>query len=90
MIIQLKTSKGNISRAHIECTEKGCTLFIFDTRKQDFIPIVFMDSNRKIFLDKNNWNLFSAVSQYMNRFLEEKTIDTKKKISQGIYKLINL
>lgn len=43
-----------------------------------------------VYLDKNYWNYSNTTSKYRNQFLRETTKETKRKIKEGIYKLVDL
>ncbi len=46
--------------------------------------------NGQIQLDEKYWNHSNTTSKYRNIFLNETTKDTKKKIKDKTYKLVNL
>lgn len=52
--------------------------------------IAFKPHNGKTQLDKNYWDYSRTTSKYRNEFLRETTQETKHKIKEGEYKLLNL
>lgn len=52
--------------------------------------IVQKNSDGSIKLDKVFWNYSKTTSKYRNKFLGETTKETKRKIKEGIYQLVNL
>lgn len=52
--------------------------------------IAVRDEGGNITLDKNNWEYSKSTSRYRNKFLNENTAETRRKIEQGIYTLENL
>ncbi len=56
--------------------------------KSNFISLKF--KAYKVYLDKKYWNYSVITSKYRNIFLNETTKETKQKIEDGVYKLVNL
>lgn len=52
--------------------------------------IAFRDNRGNIFLDENKWDYSVTTGKYRNQFLSEGIADTRKKIANGEYKLVNL
>ena len=52
--------------------------------------IVKINNKGHVFLDEIYWNYSNTTSKYRNIFLNETTQETKRKIKDGIYLLINL
>jgi len=52
--------------------------------------IAFKPYNGKTQLDKNYWDYSRTTSKYRNEFLRETTEETREKIKNKEYKLINL
>lgn len=52
--------------------------------------IAFRDHQGTVYLDQEDWNYSRTTSAYRCIFLGETTPETKKKIKDGTYKLINL
>tara|TARA_X000000950_G_scaffold224235_1_gene270260 strand:- start:243 stop:560 length:318 start_codon:yes stop_codon:yes gene_type:complete len=52
--------------------------------------ICFIDKDGRIFLDENKWNYSVTTSKYRNKFLNETTRETEKKIKDGTYFLYDL
>ena len=48
------------------------------------------NGKRKILLDDYYWNYSRTTAKYRNKFLNETTEETKRKIKEGIYLLANL
>ena len=46
--------------------------------------------NGEVFLDEDSWDYGHTTSTYRNKFLGEKTKETRKKIKSGEYKLVDL
>jgi hypothetical protein len=44
----------------------------------------------EVFLDVNYWNYSRTTGKYRNKFLKERTAETRKKIDNGEYKLVDL
>lgn len=57
---------------------------------QSYDTIIAVKTIEGILLDEENWDCSVTTSKYRNRFLNEKTADTRKKIETGEYKLIDL
>lgn len=52
--------------------------------------IAFIDNTGKVTLDSYYWNYSRTTSKYLSMFLNSSTIETKKRIKDGTYKLANL
>lgn len=52
--------------------------------------IAMIDTKGNVFLDSEAWNYSRTTSKYRNLFLKESLDDTRKKIKDGTYKLVNL
>lgn len=52
--------------------------------------IAFVDNDGKVTLDSYYWNYSRTTSKYLSMFLNSSTIETKKRIKDGTYKLANL
>lgn len=52
--------------------------------------IAFIDNTGKVTLDSYYWNYSRTTSKYLSMFLDQSTLETKKKIKSGEYKLANL
>jgi len=52
--------------------------------------IVFIDNNGKVKLDEKYWNYSTTTSKYRNRFLNETSKETMRKIRSGEYEFANL
>ena len=52
--------------------------------------IALIDNEGTVFLNKDSWNYSRTTSQYRNLFLKETLAETRKKIKDGTYKLVNL
>lgn len=52
--------------------------------------IAVKDEDGKITLDENSWDYSITTSHYRNRFLNENTAETRRKINSGVYKLADL
>jgi hypothetical protein len=52
--------------------------------------IAFIDPKGKVTLDSYYWNYSRTTSKYLSMFLNSSTLETKKNIKEGIYKLANL
>ena len=57
---------------------------------QSYDSIIAKDDNGQITLDEYYWNYSRTTGKYRNIFLGENTAETRRKISEGIYKLANL
>ena len=67
-------------------TDKG-TIRVF----QSYTSVITMrDENGKITLDENKWDYSTTTARYRNKFLCENTVETRRKIQQGIYALADL
>ena len=44
----------------------------------------------QVFLDESKWDYSNTTSKYRNMFLRETTQEIRKKIEEGVYKLVNL
>jgi len=44
----------------------------------------------QVYLDKNKWDYSTTTGKYRNQFLREGIAETRKKIENGEYKLVNL
>ena len=53
--------------------------------------IAFREFNTgAVFLDEKEWDCSATTAKYRNKFLDESTKDTERKIKSGVYKLVNL
>ena len=52
--------------------------------------IVFKPRSGKIQLDINDWDYSKTTGKYRNKFLNEKKIETERKIKSGEYELVDL
>jgi len=57
---------------------------------QSYNSIIVKKNFDGIFLDVETWNYSRTTSKYRSLFLNENTATTRKKIKDGLYKLINL
>ncbi len=79
------SSSGNSVPNQYEITTRDGTFF------QSYKSIIcFIDNDGRIFLDENKWNYSVTTSKYRNKFLNETTRETKKKIKDGTYFLYDL
>lgn len=63
----------------------------FGTTFQSYRSIIaFIDNTGKVTLDEYYWNYSRTTSKYLSLFLDSTTIETKKRIKEGIYTLANL
>ena len=51
---------------------------------------IALKANNTVYLDKNKWDFSVTTGKYRNEFLRENIQETREKIKQGIYKLVNL
>ena len=52
--------------------------------------IAFIDRTGKVTLDEYYWNYSRTTSKYLSLFLDSSTLETKKRIKEGVYTLANL
>ncbi len=52
--------------------------------------IAYIDKYGKVFLDTDSWNYSVTTGKYRNAFLGENIAQTRDKIAEGVYTLINL
>ena len=68
--------------------------FIIDTPTarifQSYSTIIAIKQNGQVFLDKNSWDYSTTTGKYRNKFLGEGIAETRRKIKEGIYKLVDL
>lgn len=85
-IKQLKKTKVNIlGKNHLEIiAEEGVYLQSYSS------IIVFQSNDGKTYLDKKTWNYSRTTAGWRNKFLNETTKETEKKIASGEYQLIDL
>ncbi len=82
---QLRTGKGNPSHNQFRIvTNKGCYFQSYNK------IIVFIPIKGKTQLDEKYWNYSRTTARYRNVFLNELTVETKQKIKEGTYTLIDL
>jgi len=62
----------------------------FQSYKTIIVKTTFENGDRVVYLDQDSWNYSITTSKYRNQFLGEDTKTTKKKIKDGIYKLVDL
>ena len=74
----IKQIDGNISRT------------IFQSYKSIIAVRVDDGDTYQIYLDSDTWDYSRTTGKYRNKFLGEKLEETKKKISSGEYKLVDL
>lgn len=76
-------------------TRKVPNQFIIHTPEGRFFQsydsiIVHETNNGETILDKNFWDYSVTTTKYRNKFLEENTAETRRKINAGIYTLADL
>lgn len=69
--------------------------FIIDTDDGTYFQsyksvIAYKSNDGKIYLDESRWNWSRTTGKYRNEFLEEGIEETRKKIKDGIYTLVDL
>lgn len=57
---------------------------------QSYKSIIATVKDGKVTLDEYYWNYSRTTSKYLSMFLNSSTLETKKNIKEGIYKLANL
>lgn len=67
-------------------TKKGCKE-IFQSYNT---VIAVIDENGQVWLDRSSWDYSTTTGKYRNQFLGENTVETRKKIKSGEYKLADL
>lgn len=76
------------------CGYRSPTQYIIDTGKseifQSYDTIVAKREKGITYLDKNHWAHSYTSARYRNRFLDENIQETRKKIINGTYKLVDL
>jgi len=81
----MKNSRGNTVKNQVIIRGKFLDIF----QSYDSV-IASVHNDGSVYLDKNFWNYSKTTSTYRNIFLEETTKETKKKIKDRIYHLIDL
>ena len=83
--MRLETKKGNKPKDQKIVFKNGAEYFVsYDTN------IVRYESTDSIILDRNYWDYSTTTGYYRNQFLGEGIAETRKKISNGTYKLADL
>ena len=85
------SNKGNSITNQIIITDSKKDSETFQSY-DSIIAVKTWDKNgkRKILLDDYYWNYSRTTAKYRNKFLNETTEETKRKIKEGIYLLANL
>jgi hypothetical protein len=81
----LLTSNG--TPAHNQLRVQGEDFLYF--KSYDSI-VVFIDKDKKTFIDEKTWKATKTTSIYRMKFLGETLAETTQKINAGIYQLANL
>lgn len=76
---------NNVKNQFIIRDNEGNTFF----QSYDSI-IVKKDKEGKIFLDSDNWDYSKTTGKYRNLFLGESIKETREKIKNSLYTLVNL
>jgi hypothetical protein len=87
----MTNAKGRAIPNQFIITDNGCEVF------QSYNSIIakrFSGRDGKlepaIWLDREYWDYSRTTSKYRNQFLDETTKETKRKIADGTYKLVDL
>lgn len=84
-VSNLESSRGNTVPNQFEIrTDEGVFFQSYNSM------ICFVPRVGKTLLDEYYWNYSKTTSKYRSVFLDESTIETKKKIEDGTYLLTNL
>lgn len=84
-VSNLESSRGNLVPNQFEIrTDEGVFFQSYNSM------ICFVPRVGKTLLDEYYWNYSKTTSKYRSVFLDESTIETKKKIEDGTYLLTNL
>ena len=84
-VSNLESSRGNTVPNQFEIrTDEGVFFQSYNSM------ICFVPRVGKTLLDETYWNYSKTTSKYRSVFLDESTIETKKKIEDGTYLLTNL
>ncbi len=85
---QWKNGKGNVVANQFIIHSPEYTAF--QSYNSIIVKTTWIDGERKVFLDVNDWNYSKTTSKYRNQFLGETTKETQAKIDNGTYELIDL
>ena len=81
--IEVCTVDGTNRNARVISKGNESMLVSYDTN-------IVLKKGDKVFLDELYWRYSTATSKHRNIFLDEKIIETRKKIESGEYELTNL
>ena len=80
----LRSSKGNVIANQYEIRTETAVYF------QSYRSIIVKVESGKTYLDSIYWDYSKTTSKYRNIFLSESKKETKQKIKEGTYTLIDL
>ena len=84
-ISNMTSSRGNkIANQFVITDDNGDEFF------QSYRSTIVKRSQDKVYLDAHFWDYSVTTSKYRNKFLGEKTAETKRKIANGEYILMDL
>jgi hypothetical protein len=83
-VSNMTSSRGNKAPNQFIIRSKNKIVF------QSYESIIAIKENDTVLLDQKYWNFSDTTSKYRNLFLNEKKVDTLKKINSGEYKLRDL
>ena len=85
IVSNMRSSKGNDVPNQFIISHEGVRKF------QSYRSMIAsIDCDGHVTLDEYYWNYSRTTSKYLSLFLDSTTIETKKRIKDGTYKLANL
>ena len=84
-VANMTSNRGNtIANQFVITDDNGDEFF------QSYSSTIVKRSQDKVYLDAHFWDYSVTTSKYRNQFLGEKTAETKRKIANGEYILMDL
>ena len=84
-VANMTSNRGNkIANQFVITDDNGNEFF------QSYSSTIVKRSQDKVYLDAHYWDYSVTTSKYRNQFLGEKTAETKRKIANGEYILMDL
>ena len=84
-VANMTSNRGNtIANQFVITDDNGDEFF------QSYSSTIVKRSQDKVYLDAHYWDYSVTTSKYRNKFLGEKTAETKRKIANGEYILTDL
>lgn len=83
--IPLTKGRVGVHKGWVQEYDNGCKVLVsWDT------PIAIVDKRGRVALHEDYWNYSKSTSAHRNAFLRETLAETKRKILNGVYELVNV